>query len=265
MASSGSGEKIFFETDGSGPPLVLLHPFPTNHKFWQALRPSLAQRFRVLTPDIRCHGASLCGAEKVTMEQHAEDLRRLLDENRISRAIFAGVSIGGYILFEFWRRHKDRVQALVLSNTRPQADTAEGRQTRLAAVDSILQKGPAEYLDGMVPKLMGETTRRNRPDLVARAHAMMNEMSPAGIAAVLRGMAERADSVATLKTINVPVLIIGGEEDTLTPMADAELMHREISNSRLARIPFAGHYAPLEQPDIVLIELRKFLDSLPLA
>lgn len=253
---------ITYELRGRGPSLVLLHPYPTNHRFWEPLATVLAEDYRLIIPDLRAHGASSSGNGPATMEKHAADLLRLCDVAGVSRAVFFGVSIGGYILFEFWRRHRERVQALILCDTRAQADTPEGRASRLAIASDIETKGPHEYLDGMIPKLLGESTRRNRPDLVEQARGMMAEMKVAGISATLRGMAGRPDSVATLSAINVPALVMVGEEDTLTPPADAELMRASIKGSQLAGIPAAGHYAPFEQPEKTMLPLREFLQKL---
>ena len=259
---SGDAE-IACQVIGNGPSLVLLHPFPAHHGFWSSLAESLATRYRVILPDLRGHGESGLGEGPATMEKHAADLARLCDELETGRAIFAGVSIGGYILFEFWRRSRDQVRALVLSDTRAQADTEEGRSNRLKAADDVLQRGPEPFIDSMLPKLLGESTRHARPDLVRAAKAMMMKMSAEDIAQVQRGMAARLDSVETLKTINVPVLLLVGSEDGLTPVADAEFMRRSISGSRLQVIPRAGHYAPFEQSEATLPILRQFLDSLP--
>lgn len=259
---SGDAE-LFYEAQGDGPPLFLLHPFPTNHRFWAAIAPALAERYRLIIPDLRGHGASGPGSGPATMEKHAADLDALCRANQIEKAIFFGVSIGGYALFELWRRSGERIQALILCDTRAQADSPEGKTTRLQAASDVETKGPNDYLDGMVAKLLGETTRRNHPDLVRQARAMMAEMAVTGIAATLRGMAARGDSVPTLTTINVPTLVLVGEEDTLTPLSDAELMQRSIKGSKLVRIPAAGHYAPFEQPEAVINIVRPFLESLP--
>lgn len=253
---------IFFEIQGTGPPLVLLHPFPTNHHFWEPLVPQLSTRYRLIMPDLRCHGASQLGSGAATMAKHAADLLRILEAQQIARARFVGVSIGGYILFEFWRQHRERVEAMVLCDTRAQADTNEGHQTRLKAAEEVERSGPDNYIDSMVPKLLGETTRTNRPDIVARARAMMDSMTREGISCALRGMAARPDSIPTLKTINVPVMVIVGEEDSLTPLADAQLMHREIRGSSFAVVPAAGHYAPFEQQQAVGQLMRGFLDKI---
>jgi 3-oxoadipate enol-lactonase len=254
--------KIFYDTQGEGAPLVLLHPFPTNHDFWSPVAPQLAARYRLILPDLRGHGDSEPGAGPATMEKHVADLQRILEAEHIQRAYFAGVSIGGYIIFEFWRRLRERMQALLLCDTRAQADTDEGRQTRLKAAEEVEHLGPDGYIESMVPKLLGETTRRNRLDRVSEARRMMGHMTGAGISAALRGMAARPDSIPTLKTINVPTLVMVGKEDTLTPPADAELIHREIRGSELATVPAAGHYAPFEQPEAAVQIMRGFLDRI---
>jgi 3-oxoadipate enol-lactonase len=151
------------------------------------------------------------------MDKHAADIARLCDQAGIGKAVFAGISIGGYVLFEFWRRFRDRVHALILCDTRASADNEQGRANRLKSADDVEQRGPISFIDSMIPKLLGESTRRTRPDLVESARKMMLQMSVAGIAAVQRGMAARPDSTATLASIKVPTLIVVGAEDVLTP------------------------------------------------
>lgn len=252
---------IFYQVRGDGPPVVLLHPFPANHDFWAPVADLLQGRYRLVIPDLRGHGESTPGDGPATMEKHAGDLARLCDATGIAKAVFAGVSIGGYILFEFWRRYRERVSALILANTRATADTEEGRANRLKSADDVEKHGPVPFIDSMVPKLLGQTTRTTRPDLVERARKMMRSMTVPGIAAVQRGMAARSDSVPTLKTIDVPLLILAGEEDTLTPVADAQQMHSNVAGSRLEVLPRAGHYAVFEQHEPAARLLRGFLDS----
>jgi pimeloyl-ACP methyl ester carboxylesterase len=195
------------------------------------------------------------------MAKHAADLARVLDELKLGRVAVAGVSIGGYVVFEFWRRYAARVSALVLSNTRPQADTAEGRQGRLQAAADVLERGTEPFLNNLIPRLIGRTTFDTRPDLVEGARSMMRQMSADDVAQVQRGMAERPDSVEALKTIRVPTLIITGEEDVLSPVADAELMRQNIAGSRMSVVPRAGHYAVWERPEEVGGMVRQFLDA----
>jgi 3-oxoadipate enol-lactonase len=253
---------IFYEVLGSGPPVVLLHPFPANHNLWKPAAQALTTRYRVILPDLRGHGESGVGEGPATMEKHAADIARVLDHEEVRRTAFVGVSIGGYVLFEFWRKYRERVDALVLCNTKAQADTPEARAVRLQATTFVLDRGTELFFGSMIPKLMGKTTRDTRPDLVEGALRMMRAMSPEDVAIVQRGMAERQDSVETLKTINVPTMLVTGDEDSLTGVGEAELMRQNISGSEINVIAKAGHYSPWEQPEEVGKLLRQFLDRL---
>ena len=253
--------EIFYEIRGSGPPVVLLHAFPCHHEFWNPVAEALDSRYRLILPDLRGHGDSEIGEGPALMQKHAGDVARVLDAAGVAKAAFVGCSIGGYILFEFWRRFRERVTSLALCDTRPQSDTAEGRANRLKAAAAVLEQGTEPFIEAMIPKLMGRTTVSTRPDLVDGARAMMRKMSAEDISLVLRGMAERPDSVADLKAINVPTLIVIGEEDVLSTVADGELMRQNIARSELKVVPKAGHYAPWEQPELVGKVLRQFLDD----
>ena len=247
---------------GDGPAVVLLHPFPAHHEFWLPVAEALASRYRLILPDLRGHGESGAGEGPVTMAKHAGDVARVMDDARIGRAPLIGVSIGGYLLFEFWRTHRGRVAALGLCNTKAPADNAEARAGRLRAADDVLERGIEPFLQSMVPRLFGKTTIETRPDLIDGALHMMRQMSPDDIAQVQRGMAERPDSIDTLKTINVPTLLVTGDEDMMTGINEAEFMRQHIAGSQLRVIPKAGHYSPWEQPEEATKVLRQFLDSL---
>jgi 3-oxoadipate enol-lactonase len=253
--------EIFYEIRGDGPPVVLLHPFPCDHEFWNPVAAALDSRYRLILPDLRGHGDSEIGEGPALMSKHAKDIARVIDAASIGKAAFVGCSIGGYILFEFWRRFRSRVTSLVLCDTRPQADTPEARSNRLKTAATVLEQGTEPFLESMIPKLIGRTTVSMRPDLVEGARAMMRKMSAEDISQVQQGTAVRPDSVADLKTINVPTLIVIGEEDVLSPVADGELMRQNIAASQLKVIPKAGHYAPWERPEAVGTVLRQFLDA----
>jgi pimeloyl-ACP methyl ester carboxylesterase len=258
--TSGDAE-LAYEILGSGPPVILLHPFPAHHELWLPAAQTLLSRYRVILPDLRGHGDSGIGEEPASMAKHAADVAQILDHAEVGRAAFAGVSIGGYVLFEFWRRYRDRVTALALCNTKAQADTPEGKAGRLQAAADVMERGTEPFFESMVPKLMGKTTRGTRPDLVEGALRMMRKMSPERVAQVQRGMAERPDSVPTLRTINVLTLLVTGDEDVLTGPPEADLMHQNVPGSRLQVVPRAGHYSAWEQPEEVGKLLRQFLDS----
>ncbi len=252
---------IFYDVAGAGPPVVLLHPFPVNHDFWLPVARYLASRYRLIMPDLRGHGESGLGNGPATMQKHACDVARVMTDAGVDRAPLIGVSIGGYTIFEFWRRFRDRATSLVLCNTKAPADAADARAARLKAADEVLQSGTETFFEGMLQKVLAETTRHSRPDLVEGALRMMRKMSAENVAGVQRGMAERPDSLSTLKTINVSTLIITGDEDTATGVPEAELMKQNIPGSRMKVIAKAGHYSPWEQPEEVGKLLRQFLDS----
>jgi len=256
-----SDAEIVYEAQGDGHPVVLLHPFPANRQFWSQLALILTPRYRLILPDLRGHGDSGLGDGPATMEKHAADISRVMDDADVGRAVLVGVSIGGYVFFEFWRRFRSRVTAVALCNTKAAADTPEARVGRLQMAVDALERGTEPFFESMVPKLLGKTTRDMRPDLVDGALRMMRKMSPEDVAMVQRGMAERPDSVSTLKMIDVPTLLITGDEDILTGVAEAETMRQNIPGAQLKVIAKAGHYAPWERPEEVGPLLRQFLDS----
>jgi pimeloyl-ACP methyl ester carboxylesterase len=262
---SSDGARIVYEVFGNGPPVVLLHAFPANHGLWLPAVQTLLSRYRVILPDLRGHGDSDLGEGPATMAKHAADLARVMDDTGVGRAALVGNSIGGYIIFEFWRQYRERVSAIALCNTKAQSDSPEAKAARLQAAADVMEKGTEQYFASQILRLMGETARVSRPDLVSGAMKMMRKMSPLDVAMVQRGMAERLDSVATLRTISVPTLVITGTEDVITGVPEAELMHQNISISNLKILPKAGHYSPWEQPEEVGKLLRQFLDSTSMA
>jgi 3-oxoadipate enol-lactonase len=251
---------IVYESWGQGTPVLLLHPFPVHRDFWKPAAQALS-KYRIILPDLRGHGASGIGDGAATMAKHATDIARVLDHAGVGRVPMVGVSIGGYAIFECWRRYAERISALVLCNTKASADTADGRAARLRSAAEVLEKGVEPFVESMLPKLVGQTTGSSRPDLVDGVRGMALKMSPEDVSQVQQGMAERPDSVATLQTIRVPTLIIAGEEDVLTPVANSETMKANAPNSRLAVISKAGHYSAWEKPEEVGMLLGQFLDA----
>jgi 3-oxoadipate enol-lactonase len=254
--------EISYWTMGDGRPVVLLHPFPAHHEFWLPVSGALATRYRLILPDLRGHGESGIGEGPALMSKHAADIARVMDDAEVGRAPMIGVSIGGYVVFEFWRKYPGRIAAMGLCNTKAPSDNAEASAGRLQIAAEVLERGTEPFFESMIPKLFGKTTRENRPDVVEGGLHMMRKMSPADIAQVQRGMAERADSADTLKAINVPVLIVTGDEDVMTGIKEAEFMRQHIAGSHMQVIAKAGHYSPWEQPQSAGPLLRNFLDGL---
>ena len=241
--------------------LLLVHGFPLDRRLWAAQVGALATMTRVITPDLRGHGKSEIVPGPFTMDQHADDLAVLLDRLKIRRAVVAGLSMGGYVAFAFWRRYPARVQGLILADTRAEPDSASARAGRDAAMDRVQQTGAAAYADEMLPRLLAPDSLADGK-IAGAARKMMAEQPVEGIVGALGGLRDRADSRPTLPTITVPTLVIAGEADAITPPADARAMAAAIPGARLVVIPKAGHLSPLENPRAFNTAVRAFLRGL---
>jgi len=240
-----------------GRPLILLHPFPFSADAWRPQLDRVPDGWRFLAPDLRGFGPSSGGgAPALTMDDHARDVVALMDAWKVERAVVAGLSMGGYIAFALFRLAPERIDALVLADTRPQPDTPEGRKGRLALLETLRSNGVSAVADDMLPKLLGETTRRERPTVVAQVRAMIEEAAPAAIEAAVQALLSRPDSTSDLARIGCPAIVIVGEEDTITPPADARAMHAAMAGAQLTVLPRAGHLSNLEVPDEFTNALR---------
>src|SRR5215213_9109736 len=234
---------------GSGPPVVLIHGYPFNRSLWNEQTEALGGKHRVVAPDLRGFGESDSSEGTATMNVLARDVAELMDRLEIAQAVIGGLSMGGYVALAFCNQFPARVKALVLADTRAQADTEEGKQTRFQQAEKALSEGMAGIADGMLPKLLTPDTVSKRPELVKRVRDMMLKTKPDGAAAALRGMAEREDQTDFIAGIAVPTLILVGREDAITPVADSEQMQSRIEGSRLVVLENAGHVSNLEQTE----------------
>jgi pimeloyl-ACP methyl ester carboxylesterase len=194
------------------------------------------------------------------MDDSAGDVIDLLDSLHVEQAVIGGLSMGGYVTFALLRNAATYFQGLVLADTRPQADTPEGVQARQRMLTLVRDQGPGAVADDMLPKLLGESTRRQRADLVEEVRAIVVSNGTEAIAGAITAMMTRPDSTPLLSTIKLPTLIVVGEEDTLTPPQVSVDMHSAISGSQLVRIPGAGHMSNLEQPAAFNEALITFLN-----
>lgn len=254
------GIEITYEDVGSGPSVVLLHGYPFNRSMWADQMAELKKHHRVIVPDLRGHGGSAV-SQAASMQSMATDVASLLETLNISRATIGGLSMGGYVALAFYRLFPLRVRSLVLADTRAQADTDDGKQNREQQAEKALREGMEGIADGLLPKLLAPETVTKHPEIVKRLRGMMAETNPEGAAAALRGMAGRQDQTSFLSRIIAPTLILVGSEDAITPVADSELMHREIGGSRLKIIEGAGHVSNLERPEEFNAALVKFLND----
>lgn len=262
---SGSGERIMVngvnlvaEVQGTGPALLFIHGFPLDRSIWRAQAEQL-DGWRRITPDLRGMGHSDAPDLGYSMGTYAADLAALLDVLGESRAALVGLSMGGYVAFEFFRRYPERVAALVLLDTKAEADSAEARQGRDAMAAMAREHGAAAVAEAMLPKLLGRQARE-RPGVVDRVRTMMERTSVRGIVGALGAMRDRLDNSGLLADLGgVPVLVAGGEEDTITPPQGMRVMAGAIPGARFTLIPGAGHLPPVEQPEAVSDLLKQFL------
>ena len=265
MFYHSDGNKLFYTTLGNGPSVVLLHPTPVNHRFWLPLAGMLESRYQVILPDLRGHGQSEAGEGPITMARLAADAVRLLDELRLTTAIFAGCSIGGYTLYELWRTAPARVRALAFCCSKPQADDEAGKAKRQENIAKIRERGAADFIESTLQTVVGASTRARWPQKVAEAREMMQAVRPEALIAVQQGLASRPDSVATARTLRVPCCVVAGGEDPGSTPADMRLLAEQIRNggygAEYHELPDAGHFAPFEQSETVGRILRRFCDS----
>ena len=252
---------IAFDDIGAGAPVVFLHAFALDRSMWAPQTSALAARYRCISIDFRGSGES-SPPPPYSMDLYADDVAAVLDTRGVARATIVGLSMGGYAAFALWRRHRERVRALVLADTRPAADTGEGLTRRKDLIAAARSEGSSGVADRQVPALLGKTTRERHPEIAKLVHATMSRTPVEGIIGQLEAMMARPDSRPTLETINVPTLVIVGDEDAVTPTKEARPMHEAIKGSRFEIIAQAGHLSNLERPAAFNTALSELLTAL---
>lgn len=258
MNANINGLDIYYESHGDGPPVLLIHGFPLSNELWTPLIERMGGDYRLIAPDLRGHGRSQA-APAASMAECADDLAALLDAVGESSAVIVGLSMGGYVAMDFCRRHADRVDAVVLSDTRAEPDTPEAAADRRALADRVLAEGSHIVADAMVKKLFAPNASN---ELKEQWRKIMAATPPKGVAAALCGMADRSDSFDVLRSLNKPALVIVGEHDAITPPSAARAMHAALPNGKIQIITEAGHMPPVETPDRFAFILKRFLDEL---
>jgi 3-oxoadipate enol-lactonase len=251
-----NGIDMAYRDEGAGQPILFIHAFPLHSAIWDRQIAAFSPQHRVIAPDLRGLGATARGSGAASLDQHADDMAALLDHLGIESATVVGLSMGGYITFALWRRHRERIAALVMADTRAGADTEEGKQGREKNAKLAEEHGPGALADQMLPKLLGP----NAPAaLREQVRAIIESNDRVGIAAALRAMAARPDSTPLLATIDVPTLVLVGAEDVLTPPSEAEAMFNAIPGCRIAELPGAGHLSNIEAPEAFNAQVAEFL------
>ena len=255
-----------FDDIGDGFPLLFIHGYPLSRRLWKPQIEGLSDIARVIAPDLRGHGNSTTGISSgggdvpYSMEMLADDCAQLLDTLKIDQPIIlCGLSMGGYVSFAFYRKYPHRVAGLILAATRAIADSPAVKENRRKGVDRILSTGIDPIIDSMLPMLISPSSKVGNPALVEFVREIMHSVSVEGMIGDLLGMMERPDSTPLLTDINVPTIILMGNEDQIIPLNEAEEMHAAISGSKLVILPQAGHLLNLEQPDLFNDVVREYL------
>ena len=268
--TSGRGTlEIAYDDVGAGVPVVLLHGFPHDRSLWAPQRNALVERARVVTPDLRGFGQTPLGRDEgdppITIDRYADDAACLLDALHVERAVVGGISMGGYVALAFWRRHRARVRALVLANTRAAADDDAARARRRELIALARAEGSAAVAERVLVGMVGKSTRERSPALVEQVRRMLAAAPVEGSVGALEAMMARPDSTPTLATIDVPTLVVAGGEDVIAPEREMRAMHAAIPRSRFEVIAGAGHLSNLERPAAFNHVLSEFLASLDYA
>jgi pimeloyl-ACP methyl ester carboxylesterase len=252
------GATLFFRDTGAGVPVVFLHPTPPDGEYWRPLVDELAG-VRAIVPDLRGHGASELGvlpvgafakvpdAPVLSMARLAADVLDVLDHLGVSEAVFAGCSIGGYVLLELWRQAPERVRALAFVCSKPQPDAPADHARRAGMIAKARAGGSTEIFNGMAQTLIGATARKRHPELVTKMRARMT-LTPEALVAVQAGLATRPDSIPAVVSISVPVLAIAGGEDGGVTASEMEAFYAAPGGCEFHLLPDAGHFAAYEQP-----------------
>lgn len=250
--------------DDVGPPdapaVLLIHGFPLGRWMWEAQHDAVtAAGYRLIVPDLRGFGDTAATPPPYSMDGYADDLAALLDHLGVRRVVLGGLSMGGYVLFAFWRRHADRVAALLLADTRPTPDAPEAQQNRHRAIEEVQRAGVSSFTDGFTVGLLGAAAKADNPALLGTLQERAAANSAEGVMGALAALAARPDSTPTLATITAPTLIVVGAEDAVTPPAVHQEMGRAIAGSRVVTLPGAGHLSPMEAPALFNAAFGEFL------
>jgi 3-oxoadipate enol-lactonase len=245
--------------DAGASPVVLLHGFPLNGAMWDELVPALADRYRVIVPDLRGHGATEAPEGPYETVEHASDVVGLLDQLVIERATVVGVSMGGYVAMQLLTRWPERVQSAVLADTTGRSDTEERRQIRAAQAEVIRTEGLAPFAELVLPRMFAPSVFTERLALVERFRQTITSQRPAAVIAALQGLAMRPEMLEALASVRTPTLVLVGSEDSATPLADSRELAAVIRDAELVVLPGAGHMSCWEEPTGFNAAVRDFL------
>jgi 3-oxoadipate enol-lactonase len=246
------GARLAFDDVGAAErgesPIVFLHAFPLHRAMWSAQVGALSSNRRCIVPDLRGFGDSTLGSATVTIDQMANDVIALLDHLHVDRAIVVGLSMGGYVAFGMLRKEPARISALALADTRAAADSDEARAKREELIEVARAQGSAAVAEKQLTGLLGKTTRERNTGLVDSLRPILASASVESLVAAIGALRDRPDSTPLLPHIDVPTLLICGEEDAVTQAKEMREVAAAVPGARFALIPGAGHLSNVEKP-----------------
>jgi pimeloyl-ACP methyl ester carboxylesterase len=252
---------IAVDVAGQGEPILFVHAFPLDRRIWQSQVAAFAGTHRVIVPDLPGFGESGPPPAAAIIEDYADELAAVLDALEVREPVtLCGLSMGGYIAFAFFKRHRKRVRRLVLCDTKATEDPLEKKSDRELLAVEVLEQGTAKLAQNMPSNLLGKTTQRERPTIVETVRTMIADATPAGVAAASRAMALRPESTGLLAKIDVPALVVCGEEDVISTPQEMREMANQIPGAAYVEIAGAGHLSPLERSDDFNDALRRFME-----
>jgi 3-oxoadipate enol-lactonase len=250
---------VVVDGPSSGVPVVFVHGFPFSHAMWQPQIEALRSTYRTVAYDIRGHGMTEAGDGQYTIELFVDDLVGILGEKKIGKAVFVGLSMGGYIVLRLYERKPEIFKGLVLCDTRSEADTDEAKIKRAASIVAVKRDGVKAFAGNFVKSVFASETFEKKPETVKSIQSIIESNPPLGIAGTLLALASRTDTTKSLGSISVPTLILVGEHDVLTPVASAENLQAQIRGSELHVISRAAHMSNLENSEAFNEKLLEFL------
>ncbi|TAH44321.1 MAG: alpha/beta hydrolase [Bacteroidetes bacterium] len=258
-----NGIQLCYDDYGSSETAVIfIHGFPFNKSTWDAQTSFLSQTYRVLAYDIRGFGKSDPGEEKFSINLFADDLIAFMDELGIEKAIICGLSMGGYILLNALKRYPERFNAAILCDTQCVADTNEGKEKRLKTIAQIEDGGVKEFTEGFLKAIFHEESINTKSALVNRIRNTILSAKTSSLTQTLLALAERSETCSSLEQIQIPTLILCGEQDVVTKPEQSEYLNKKIKNSIFQLIPRAGHMSNLEQADVFTRHILLFINNL---
>ena len=243
---------------GSGRPVFLLHAFPLSHTMWQQQVHALGPRYRLIAPDAFGFGKTPPTPTAWSLADLASAVIAAADSLGLTSFTVVGLSMGGYAAFELWRQAPDRIDGLVLANTRAHADTAEERRGRNQLILAVEREGVGLLADRMLRRLLAAAAS---VELVERVRREIHQTNPSVVGQALAALGNRKDSTEILASINCPTLVIAGAEDAITDASEAKEWAGKIQGSRYVEIPDAGHLSNLEDPTAFNAALGRFLEE----